>query len=85
MMRVKSGRWLAVLCACACVGVVQAKLPAPSDEQKAKAAEAKEKAAQDAKNEAEQLGKAQDRVAERYRKGKGAAAPTKTAAEAKKR
>ena len=43
-----------------------AKLPAPSEEAKAKAEEAKLKAAETAKLEAELLGKAQDRVADRY-------------------
>jgi outer membrane lipoprotein-sorting protein len=45
---------------------VWAKLPPPSEEAKAKAAEAKEKAAVAAKTEAELLGKSQDRVAEKY-------------------
>ena len=60
-------------------GVASAKLPAPSEEQKAKAAEAKAKAAEGAKREAELLGKYQDRAAESYKRGKvvktGAAAP----------
>lgn len=43
-----------------------AKLPPPSEEAQAKAAEAKVKAAETAKAEAELLGKAQDRVAEAY-------------------
>jgi hypothetical protein len=43
-----------------------AKLPPPSEEARAKAEEAKAKAAETAKAEAEQLGKAQDRVAEAY-------------------
>ena len=43
-----------------------AKLPPLSDEQKAKAEEAKAAAAEKAKVEAELLGKAQDRVAEKY-------------------
>ncbi len=43
-----------------------AKLPPPSEEAKAKAEEAKLKAAETAKAEGEQLGKAQDRVAEKY-------------------
>ena len=52
-------------------GLAQAKIPvAPMDEAaKAKAEEAKAKAAAAAKLEAEQLAKAQDRVAERYKKG----------------
>ena len=43
-----------------------AKLPPLNDEQKAKADEAKAAAAEKAKVEAELLGKAQDRVAEKY-------------------
>lgn len=43
-----------------------AKLPPPTDEQKAKAEEAKAAAAEKAKLEAEQLAKAQDRVADKY-------------------
>ena len=43
-----------------------AKLPAPSEEAKAKAEEAKVKAAETAKMESELLGKSQDRVAEKY-------------------
>jgi len=52
------------------VGLAYAKLPPPTEEQKAKAAEAKEKAAAAAKKESEALAKAQDRVAEHYRKTK---------------
>lgn len=55
---------LAALCLAA--GTAWAKLPPPSEEAQAKAAEAKVKAAETAKKEAEDLGKAQDRVAERY-------------------
>ena len=43
-----------------------AKLPPPSEEAKLKAEEAKAKAAETAKLEGELLGKAQDRVAEKY-------------------
>lgn len=43
-----------------------AKLPPPSEEQKAKAEETKAKAAEAAKKDAEALGKSQDQVAERY-------------------
>lgn len=43
-----------------------AKLPALTDEQKAKAEEAKAAAAEKAKAESEQLGKAQDHVADKY-------------------
>lgn len=55
---------LAALCLAA--GTAWAKLPPPSEEAQAKAAEAKVKAAETAKKDAEDLGKAQDRVAERY-------------------
>ncbi len=68
---------LALGCA---VGVASAKLPAPSDEQKAKTAEAKAKADEGAKRDAELLAKSQDRAAENYQRSKvvktgGAAAP----------
>lgn len=43
-----------------------AKLPPPTEEQKAKADETKAKAAETAKKDAEALGKSQDQVAERY-------------------
>ncbi|HNB78973.1 MAG TPA: hypothetical protein PLT94_10610 [Rhodocyclaceae bacterium] len=49
-----------------CSTLAFAKLPPPTDEQKAKAEESKAKAAETAKRDAELLGKAQDRVAERY-------------------
>lgn len=54
-------------------GVAYAKLPtvAPTPEQQAKAAEAKAKADEAAKKDAEQLGKAQDRAADNYKRGKG--------------
>ena len=47
-------------------GAGYAKLPPPSEEHKAKAEEAKAKADEAVKKNAELLGKAQDRVAERY-------------------
>jgi hypothetical protein len=59
----------------ATAGTVWAKLPPMSDEAKAKAAEAKAKADDAAKKDAEQLGKAQDRAAANYRKTKGIKAP----------
>jgi hypothetical protein len=59
----------------ATAGTVWAKLPPLSDEAKAKAAEAKAKADDAAKKDAEQLGKAQDRAAANYRKNKGIKAP----------
>lgn len=64
-----------------CVGgIASAKLPAPSEEQKAKAAEAKAKAEEAAKKDAELLTKSQERAAENYRKTKGAVVKTATAA-----
>lgn len=60
-------------------GVVGAKLPAPTldDAAKAKAAEAAAKTAWQAKADAYQLCKAQDRVAAQYMKASGKAAPAK--------
>ncbi len=58
-----------------------AKLPAPTDDQKAKAAEAKTKADEAAKKDAELLTKAQDRATDNYKKGK----VTKTGAAAAKK
>lgn len=60
------------------VGLAYAKLPAPSAEQKAMAAEKKANADAAAKKAAEALAKSQDRVVERYKKAKG----MKTAASA---
>ena len=51
-------------------GIASAKLPALTDEQKAKAEEAKGKAADAAKKESELLGKYQDRATENYKRGK---------------
>lgn len=58
-------------------GTAQAKLPAPSDEAKAKAAEAKDKAAHGDKVAGYKLCLSQNRTAERYMKqqGKKGAAP----------
>lgn len=55
----------------AVAGVASAKLPPPSDEAKAKAADAKDKAAWSDKVAAFQLCQAQDKVAAQYKKGKG--------------
>ena len=63
----------------ATAGTVWAKLPPPSDEAKAKAAEAKAKADDAAKKDAEQLGKSQDKAAANYRKNKGIKAPASMA------
>lgn len=72
----KIGSMLA-LAAMLAFGTAQAKLPPPSDEAKAKAAEAKEKADHGNKVAAYQLCKSQNRTAERYMKehGKKGAAP----------
>ena len=51
-------------------GLASAKLPAPTEEQAAKAAEAKAKAADSAKRDADLLGRSQDRAAENYKRGK---------------
>lgn len=76
-------KWVPSLMVCLVVGmagIASAKLPPPSDEAKAKAAEAKAKADEAAKKDAENLGKSQDRVADRYKKqNKTVAANTKTA------
>jgi hypothetical protein len=52
------------------LGVASAKLPALDDAQKAKAAEAKAKADDATKKEAELLTKSQDRVADNYKRAK---------------
>lgn len=71
----RSGKWLiaGVLAFALSAGLAQAKIPvAPMDEAaKAKAEEKKAKDAEAAKAASEQLAKAQDRVAERYKKGQG--------------
>ena len=61
-------------------GAAFARLPAPTDEQKAKAEEAQAKAAEADKKAAEALAKAQDRVVERYRKEHNASALQPTSA-----
>ena len=63
-----------------------AKIPAPppTPEQQAKAAEVKATAAVAAKTEGDQLGKAQDRAADNYKKGKGKAVASAAGAAKKK-
>lgn len=63
-----------------------AKIPAAplTPEQQAKADEAKAKAAEAAKKEGDQLGKAQDRAAENYKKGKGKTVASASAQSPKK-
>ncbi|HEY9446532.1 MAG TPA: hypothetical protein VIQ62_05625 [Burkholderiales bacterium] len=72
---------IALLLAFNLPGVGHAKLPVSelTPEQKAKVEEAKVKAADAAKHQAELLGKAQDRVADNYRKSKGKAVASATA------
>lgn len=59
-------RWLVPVLALALAGAVWAKLPPPTEEQKAKAAETKAKADEAAKKAGEQLTAVQDQVAARY-------------------
>ena len=61
------------------IGVASAKLPAPTEEQKAKAEATKAKAAETAKKDAELLSKSQDRAADHYKKSKGGVTKTSTA------
>lgn len=56
------------LLVCGAVGMASAKLPAPPPVDPVKAEEAKKKAADTAKKDADDLAKAQDRVADRYKK-----------------
>lgn len=80
----KFWKLMPMLLVCCSVGLAYAKLPPPSEEAKAKAAEAKAKAAEGAKKAGELLGKAQDRVAERYKKEKGKAAAAPAGSSGKK-
>lgn len=70
MSRRKTGAALAAALIGCAFGIASAKLPAPTEDQKAKAAEAKAKADEAAKKEAELLGKYQDRAADNYKRGK---------------
>ena len=65
-------RIAAVLIACGLAGSAWAKLPPPSPEAAAKAAEAKQKADEAAKKDAADLAKAQDRSVANYKRNKGA-------------
>ncbi len=89
----KTGKWLAagMLAFALSAGLAQAKIPvAPMDDAaKAKAEDAKAKAAAAAKQDAEDLAKAQDRVVAYYKKthgmaGKPAVNGAKPAAKTKK-
>ena len=83
----KNGKLLAAALVMALgAGIANAKIPAPvmDDAAKAKAEEAKAKAADAAKKEGELLAKAQDRVADRYKKGQGKSAKAAPAAKVAK-
>jgi hypothetical protein len=73
-MKLRNGQWVAAVCACFAFGVAFGKLPPPTEEQQTKAAEAKAKAGEAAKKQAELLGRYQDRAAENYKRGKAAKA-----------
>lgn len=64
----KLNSWIVLVIGSVLTTLAIAKLPTPvlTDEQKAKAAEAKEKAAESAKKEAADLGRYQDKSADRY-------------------
>lgn len=68
MKAAKIWKFVPAVLMCCTVGLAVAKLPAPTEEAKAKAAEAKAKSDVAAKKSAEDLSKAQDRVADRYKK-----------------
>jgi len=82
-------RWIGTAMVAVAVGggLAYAKLPQPpmDDAAKAKAEEAKAKAAEVAKKDADDLAKAQDRVAERYKKEKGIKTAAEVAPAAKKK
>ena len=64
----------------ATAGAVWAKLPPAAPADPAKAAEAKAKADDAAKKDAEMLGKSQDKAVSNYRKNKGIRAPSASTA-----
>jgi len=83
----KIWKFIPALLVCGAVGMAYAKLPPPppmTDEQKAKAAEAKVKAAEGAKKNRALEEKHMDRVVERYKKGKGVATAAAAPAAKKK-
>ncbi|WP_333840535.1 hypothetical protein [Pelomicrobium sp.] len=65
-----------LLLAVGATGIAQAKLPPPTEEEKAKMEEAKRKAEEAAKKEAEALARVQDMIAERYKRAKAGASET---------
>ncbi|MDB5798869.1 MAG: hypothetical protein JWP36_2771 [Paucimonas sp.] len=78
-------KWMLVIYAAvltAYAGTASARLPAPSEEEKAKAEAAKAKSAEDAEIEKAKLEKAQDKVVERYLKDHPNQAAAKTSASA---
>jgi hypothetical protein len=68
------GAVVAAICFAMASAPLWAKLPPPTEEEKAAAATKAAKAAAAAKQQAEALGKSQDAVAEKYKKGLGAKA-----------
>ena len=72
-----TGKLFTAIVAGCVFGLASAKLPAPPPVDPVKAEEANKKAADAAKKEAELLGKAQDRAAERYKQQKGVASAAK--------
>jgi hypothetical protein len=79
----KVNAWLVLVVGSVITTLAIAKLPAPpapTEEQKVKAAEAKEKAAEAAKKDAADLGRYQDKSAERYFRDMKAAGKTVPAA-----
>ena len=80
----KFWKLIPLLLVCCSVGLAYAKLPPPPPMDPAKAEEAKKKTADAAKKDADDLARAQDRVAERYKKEKGKAAAAPAGSSAKK-
>jgi hypothetical protein len=79
-------KWVPALLIAGTVGLAYGKLPPPTEEQKAKATEAKEKAAAAANKAKEALTKARDRAVDNYKKTKGGGTmATKTATGAHKK
>ena len=79
-------KWVPALLIAGTVGLAYGKLPPPTEEQKAKVAETKEKAAVAAGKAKEALEKAQDRAVDNYKKTKGGGAmAAKTAARSHKK
>lgn len=67
------------LLVCGVVGMASAKLPPPPPVDPVKAEETKKKAAETAKKDADDLGKAQDRAVNHHKKQKDGAKATTTA------